>query len=105
MADGQKTRYEVSRRSGHILYLEYETKPAAPEAKPIKYRLHFKDFKVVQNSVIIPYKTVVYENDVIVEERTIIEVAFAGQMEEKGFKPDAPPDEAEAKKDSPPTKP
>ncbi len=104
-ADGQKTRYEVSRRSGRILYLEYETKPTTPEAKPIKYRLHYKDFKVVQNTIIIPYKTVVYENDVIVEERTVIEAAFGGQMEEKIFKPDAPAEKAEEKKETPPTKP
>lgn len=106
MGDGTKTRYEVSRRSGRVLYLEYETKPTSPEAKPIKYRLHYKDFKVVQNSIIIPYKTVVYENDVIVEERTVIEAAFSGQLEEKIFKPDAPAEEKkDEKKDPPPTKP
>jgi len=104
-ADGQKSRYEVSRRSGHILYLEYETRPATPEAKPIKYRLHFKDFKVVQNTIIIPYKTVVYENDVIVEERTVIEAAFGGQVEEKIFKPDAPVENPEEKKEPTPAKP
>jgi hypothetical protein len=105
MPDGTKTRYEVSRRSGRVLYLEYETKPTTPEAKPIKYRLHFKDFKLVQNAVVIPYKTVVYENDVIVEERTVIEAAFSGQLEEKIFKPDAPAEKAEEKKEIPPTKP
>jgi hypothetical protein len=105
MADGTKTRYEVSRRSGRVLYLEYETKPATPDAKPIKYRLHYKDFKLVQNAIIIPYKTVVYENDVIVEERTVIEAAFSGQVEEKTFKPDAPAEKPEEKKETPPTKP
>jgi hypothetical protein len=105
MPDGTKTRYEVSRRTGHILYLEYETKSVTPEAKPIKYRLHFKDFKVVQNSVIIPYVTVVYENDVIVEERTVIEAAFNAQLEEKVFKPDAPADKPEEKKEATPAKP
>ena len=104
-ADGQKTRYEISRRSGRILYLEYEIKPATPDAKPIKYRLHYKDFKVVQNSIIIPYITIVYENDVIVEERTVIEAAFSAQMEEKIFKIDAPPDKPEEKKEPTPTKP
>ncbi len=104
-ADGQKTRYEVSRRSGRVLYLEYETKPATPDVKPIKYRLHYKDFKLVQNAIIIPYKTVVYENDVLVEERTVIEAAFSGQMEEKIFKIDAPPEKPEEKKEPTPTKP
>ncbi len=104
-ADGQKTRYEVSRRSGRVLYLEYETKPATPDAKPVKYRLHYKDFKAVQNTIIIPYKTIVYENDVIVEERTVIEAAFSGQMEEKVFKPDVPAEKPEEKKEPTPTKP
>jgi hypothetical protein len=103
--DGLKTRYEVSRRSGRVLYLEYETKPATPDAKPLKYRLHFKDFKVVQNAIIIPYTTVVYENDVIVEERTVIEAAFNAQLEEKTFKPDAPAEKPEEKKEATPTKP
>jgi hypothetical protein len=106
MTDGTKTRYEVSRRSGHVLSLEYETTPATPEAKPVKYRLLFKDFKFVQNNtVVIPYKTVVYENDVIVEERTVIEAAYNGQLEEKVFKPDTPVEKAEEKKDTPPAKP
>jgi hypothetical protein len=106
MTDGQKTRYEVSRRSGRVLSLEYEAKPATPDAKPIKYRLRYKDFKLVQNAVYIPYKIEVYENDVLVEERTVIEAAFSGQMDEKIFKPDAPPAEKkEEKTDTPPTKP
>ena len=87
------------------MYLEYETKSATPEAKPIKYRLHFKDFKVVQNTIIIPYSTVVYENDVIVEERTVIEAAFGVQLEEKIFKPNAPAEKVEEKKEPAPAKP
>ncbi|HEX4951053.1 MAG TPA: hypothetical protein VFZ34_30630 [Blastocatellia bacterium] len=106
MAEGTRTRYEVSRRSGRVLYLEYESKPTTPDAKPVKYRLHFKDFKFVQNNtVVIPYTTVVYENGVIVEERTVIEVAFSGQLDEKIFKPDAPAEKVEEKKDPAPTKP
>lgn len=105
MTDGTKTRYEVSRRSGHVLSLEYETQPATPEAKPIKYRLRFKDFKPVQNTIVIPYTTVVYENDVIVEERTVIEAAFGMQLEEKLFKPNAPADKPEEKQEATPTKP
>lgn len=84
--DGQRTRYNVSRRTGHILSLEYETQ-ATPEAKPSKYRLTFSDFQVIQNSL-VPYKTVVFENDVKVEERKIVEAAYSVQMDEKTFKSD-----------------
>lgn len=84
--DGTRTRYNVSRRSGHILSLEYETK-TAPDAKPNKYRLTFSDFQVIQNSL-VPYKTVVFENGVKVEERKIVEVAYNVQLEEKAFRND-----------------
>jgi hypothetical protein len=101
-ADGTKTRYEVSRRTGRILQLEYETKGV--DGNPTKYRLLYQDFKIVQNSVVVPYKTVVYENGTKVEERTIIEAAYGVQLEEKVFKPDAPAT-VEAKKETTPEKP
>ncbi len=101
-ADGSKTRFEVSRRTGRILQLEYETKGV--DGNPTKYRLLYQDFKIVQNLVVVPYKTVVYENGVKVEERTIIEAAYGVQLEEKSFKPDAPAT-VEAKKEETPTKP
>lgn len=97
--DGERTRYHVSRRSGRILALEYETKPT-PDAKPNKYRLTFSDFQVIQNSL-VPYKTVVFENGVKVEERKVVEVAYNVQMEEKAFRSDADkPTETAAKPQS-----
>ncbi len=96
-ADGSKTRFEVSRRTGKVLQLEYETKGV--DGSPTKYRLLFQDFKIVQNLVVVPYKTVVYENGVKVEERTIVEAAYGVQIEEKIFKPDAPAT-AEKKEDA-----
>ena len=101
-ADGSKTRFEVSRRTGRILQLEYETKGV--DGNPTKYRLLFQDFKIVQNLVVVPYKTVVYENGTKVEERTIIEAAYGVQLEEKAFKPDAPAT-VEAKKEDAAAKP
>ena len=100
--DGSKTRFEVSRRTGRVLQLEYETKGV--DGNPTKYRLLFQDFKIVQNAVVIPYKTVVYENGTKVEERTIVEAAYGVQLEEKIFKPDAPVT-VEAKEEETPAKP
>lgn len=97
--DGSKTRFEVSRRTGRVLQLEYETKGV--DGNPTKYRLLFQDFKIVQNAVVIPYKTVVYENGTKVEERTIVEAAYGVQLEEKIFKPDAPATAAEKKEGTP----
>ncbi len=82
--EGVRTRYEISRRSFRILYLSYEDKPD-PNAEVSKYRLNFKDFRVIQNTL-IPYETQVFQNGKLVEERKIVEAAFNVQLEEKAFK-------------------
>ncbi len=82
--DGARTRYEISRRSARIIYLEYEMK-SSPQAEPTKYRLYFKDFQYIQNSL-VPFVTIVFENGRQVEERKIVEVAYSVQLEEKVFK-------------------
>lgn len=81
--DGVTTVYEISRRSGHILYLNYEETPAGATT-PIKYRLYFKDFRVIQNTL-IPYETQVFQDGKLIEERKIVEAAFNVQLEEKAF--------------------
>lgn len=83
-ANGLRTRYEISRKSGRILYLNFEEKPT-PEAAPVKYRLYFKDFHVIQNTL-VPYETQVYKDGKLVEERKIVEAAFNVQLEDKAFK-------------------
>ena len=81
---GARTRYEISRKSGRILYLNYEEKNGE-QAEPIKYRIYFKDFHVIQNSL-VPYEIMVYRDGKLVEERKIVEAAFNVQLEEKAFK-------------------
>ncbi len=82
--DGSRTRYEISRRSFRIIYLNYEERPD-PNSEPVKYRIYFKDFRVIQNSL-IPYSTMVFQNGKLIEERTVVEAVFNVQMEEKDFK-------------------
>lgn len=82
--EGVRTRYEISLRSYRILYLSYEDKADA-NAEPVKYRLNFKDFRVIQNSL-IPYETLVFQNGKLIEERKILEASFNIQLEEKAFK-------------------
>lgn len=84
LPSGAKTRYEISRRTGRIIYLDYEEKPA-PDAAPVKYRLYFKDFRAIQNSL-VPYEVQVYRDGVVVEERKLVEVAFSVRLEEAAFK-------------------
>jgi hypothetical protein len=83
-ADGVRTRYEISRKTYRILYLDYEDK-SDPNAEAVKYRINFRDFRVVQN-MYIPYETLVFRDGKLVEERRIIEAAFNVQLDEKAFK-------------------
>jgi hypothetical protein len=92
--DGARTRYEISRRTARIIYLEYEMK-TSPQAEPTKYRLYFKDFQYIQNSL-VPFVTVVFENGRQVEERKLVEVAYNVQLEEKVFKAEPSGQDAEA---------
>ena len=84
LPDGVRTRYEVSRKSGRILYLSYEEK-MNPQAEPSKFRLYFKDFRVIQNTL-LPYVTMVYQDGKLIEERKIVEAAFNVQLKDDAFK-------------------
>lgn len=79
-----KTRYEISRRTGRVIYLNYEEK-LVPDAPPIKYRLYFKDFRYIQNSL-VPYEVLVYRDGEVVEERKLVEVAYSVRLESDAFK-------------------
>jgi len=81
--EGVRTRYEISRRSFHILYISYETKPD-PNAEPVKYRINFRNFTPVQNTL-VPYETLVFQDGRLVEQRKIVEAVFNIQLDEKSF--------------------
>jgi hypothetical protein len=81
---GARTRYEVSRRTGRILYASYEDRSASKSA-PVKYRLYFKDFKLVQNTY-VPYEVHVFQDGKLIEERKLVEAVFNVQLDEKAFK-------------------
>jgi len=81
---GARTRYEVSRRTGRIIYANYEDNSASKSA-PVKYRLYFKDFRLAQNTW-IPYETQVFQDGKLIEERKLVEAVFNVQLEEKAFK-------------------
>ncbi len=81
---GARTRYEISRRTGRIIYANYEDKPASKSA-PAKYRLYFKDFRVIQ-STLVPYEIQVFQDGKLIEERKLVESVFNVQLDEKAFK-------------------
>jgi len=89
---GARTRYEISRRTAHIIYAEYEDS----KSTPVKYRLYFKDFKPVQNTL-VPHEIQVFQDGKLIEERKLVETAFNIQLDEKAFKAEnanKPPDAA-----------
>lgn len=83
-ATGVRTRYEISRKSGRILYLNYEEK-VSEQAEAVKYRLYFKDFHIIQNTL-VPYEIMVYQDGKLIEERKIVEAVFNVQLKEEAFK-------------------
>lgn len=92
-ASGAKTRYEISSRTGRIIYSNYEEDTKNP---PVKYRLYYKNFKPIQNTL-VPYEVQVFQDGKLIEERTLIEAAFNVQLEDKDFKAEnasKPPDAA-----------
>jgi hypothetical protein len=89
---GARTRYEVSRRTGRVIYANYEDSKSTPN----KYRLYFKDFKLIQNTW-VPHEVQVFQNDKLIEERRLVESVFNIQLDEKAFKAEnanKPPDAA-----------
>jgi len=89
---GARTRYEISSKSGRIIYADYEDS----KSTPAKYRLYFKDFKPVQ-ATLVPHEIQVFQDGKLIEERRLVESAFNIQLDEKAFKAEnanKPPDAA-----------
>jgi hypothetical protein len=87
---GARTRYEVSHKSGRIIYANYEDS----NPTPVKYRLYYKDFKPVQNTL-LPHEIQVFQDGNLIEERRLVEATFNTQLDEKAFKAEnanKPPD-------------
>src|SRR5215813_8438759 len=78
---GARTRYEISRKTGRVIYANYEDS----KSTPVKYRLYFKDFKPVQNTL-VPHEIQVFQDGKLIEERKLIESVFNIQLDEKAFK-------------------
>jgi hypothetical protein len=79
-----RTRYEISRKTGRIIYASYE-EPSNSGAAPVKYKLYFKDFRPIQ-ATLVPYETQVFKDGKLIEERKIVESVFNVQLEDKAFK-------------------
>lgn len=74
---GRKTRYFVSAKTFRVMMLEYEEDGN-------KYRRKFYDYNYAQGTL-VPYRTVLYQGDTIVEETDVGTVTFGQRVEESLF--------------------
>ncbi|MFN2416037.1 MAG: hypothetical protein ABR603_12900 [Pyrinomonadaceae bacterium] len=75
--EGRSTRYYVSSKSARVLWLEYEEAGA-------RYKRSFHNYRVVQGTL-VPYRTVLYEGDRLVEESQVLTVTYGVRMEDSIF--------------------
>ena len=81
--DKQSTRYYISAKTLHILWLEYE-EPIAGGA-PIKFMRKFFDYRYAQ-STLVPYRTLLFENGKESVETRIMTVTYGIKIDDSVFK-------------------
>jgi hypothetical protein len=74
---GRKTRYYISVRTFRVMALEYEDGGK-------KYRRQFYDYNYAQGTL-VPFRTVLYEGDKIVEETEIGTITYGQKIEDSMF--------------------
>lgn len=78
-----KTRYYVSAKSLHVLWLEYE-EPSASGTSPVKYMRKFFDYRYAQ-STLVPYRVVLLEDGRQTQETRILTVTFGIKLDDALF--------------------
>lgn len=79
----RKTRYYISVASLRVLWLEYEEAPDAG-GTPVKYTRTFHNYRVAQGTL-VPYRTVLLANDVLLQETDISSVTYGVRMDDAVF--------------------
>lgn len=75
--EGHTTRYYISAKSARVLWLEYDEGGT-------KYKRTFHNYRVVQGTL-VPYRTVLYAGDRLVEESQVLTVTYGVRMEDSLF--------------------
>lgn len=87
--ENRRTRYYISARTFHVLWLEYEETPPGAAAA-VKYTKKFYDYRVAQGTL-VPYRTVLLEDGKQSRETRILTVTFGVKMVDSIFQnPEAP---------------
>ena len=81
--DKRLTRYYISAKTLHVLWLEYE-EPVSPGATPVKYIRKFFDYRYAQ-STLVPYRTVLMEDGKQTQETRILSVTFGAKVDDALF--------------------
>jgi hypothetical protein len=80
--DKRTTRYYISARTFHVLWLEYEE--LNPGAAPVKYSKRFSDYRYAQ-STLVPYRTLLMEDGKQTQETRILTVTFGVKVDDSLF--------------------
>jgi hypothetical protein len=81
--DKQSTRYYLSVKSLHVLWLEYE-EPAAGGSTPLKYSRRFMDYRYAQGTL-VPYRTVLMEDGTQIQETRVLNVTYGIKLDDALF--------------------
>jgi hypothetical protein len=82
--DKQSTRYYISSKSLHVLWLEYE-EPTPGGSTPMKYSRKFMDYRVAQGTL-VPYRSVLLEDGKQIQETRILNVTYGIKLDDALFK-------------------
>jgi hypothetical protein len=80
----QSTRYYISAKSLHVLWLEYQ-EPTGVGGHPIKYERKFFDYRYAQ-STLVPYRIVLMEEGKQMQETRVSTVSFGIKIDDALFK-------------------
>jgi hypothetical protein len=81
--DKQNTRYFISARTLHVVWLEYED--SASGGAPVKFRRTFHDHRYAQGTL-VPFKTVLLQDGSQTQETKILTVTYGIKLDESLFK-------------------
>ena len=79
----RRTRYYVSAKSLHVLWLEYEEVPESGST-PVTYTRRFHDYRVVQGTW-LPYRSVLLTDDRLLQETHVSSVTYGIKLEDTIF--------------------
>lgn len=78
----RQTRYYISAKTLHVLWLEYQDATAG--GTPVKYTRSFHDYRGVQNTL-VPYRSVLLADSKQIQETRILTVTYGLKIEDSLF--------------------